>query len=165
MVTVETISIVFTGLSVSLAAFYYISTLRNAQRTQQLQLETRQAQLFMQIYNRFSTSDFYSKWQDFRFWEWDNYDEFMEKYGPIANFEKWIQVNSIGAFLEGIGVLVKRKLIDPALVDDLMFSVVEDFWNRMELTMEEYRDRTGRRSFKWIELLYNEIKSIKEESV
>ena len=47
MVTVETISIVFTGLSISLAAFYYISTLRNAQRTQQMQLETRQAQLFM----------------------------------------------------------------------------------------------------------------------
>jgi len=34
MVTVETVSIVFTGLSISLAAFYYISTLRNAQRNQ-----------------------------------------------------------------------------------------------------------------------------------
>jgi hypothetical protein len=40
---------VFTGLSVSLAAFYYINTLRNAQRTQEMQLENRQVQIFMQI--------------------------------------------------------------------------------------------------------------------
>ncbi|MCW4020706.1 MAG: hypothetical protein NWF14_05720 [Candidatus Bathyarchaeota archaeon] len=39
MVSVETISIVFTGLSVSLAAFYYISTLRNANRMRELTLE------------------------------------------------------------------------------------------------------------------------------
>jgi hypothetical protein len=58
MVSVETISIVFTGLSVSLAAFYYISTLRNAQKTQQIQLETRLAQMFMGIYNQFHSVNF-----------------------------------------------------------------------------------------------------------
>ena len=31
---------------------YYIAIMRNNQRTQQMQLETRQAQLFMQLYNR-----------------------------------------------------------------------------------------------------------------
>jgi hypothetical protein len=162
-ITLQTIGILLTGLTVSIAAIYYTLTLRYTRRNQELQLETRQAQLFMQIYDRFSTSEFYGKWQDFRFWEWDDYDEFMEKYGPSNNFDKWIQVNSFGAFLEGIGVLVKRKLIDPTLVDDLMSAVIEDFWIKMGPVVEEYKERTGRRSFEWIELLYNEIKPLTEE--
>ena len=32
--------------------FYYVMTLRNQQKNQQLALETRQAQLFMNIYDR-----------------------------------------------------------------------------------------------------------------
>lgn len=47
MIDYQTISVVFTGISVSLAAFYYINTLRNAQRNQKLTLETRRAQMFM----------------------------------------------------------------------------------------------------------------------
>ena len=51
MVDFQTISIVFTGLSISKAAFYYISALRNSRMTQEHALETRQAQLYMQIYS------------------------------------------------------------------------------------------------------------------
>ena len=56
MVTVETVSIVFTALSISLAAFYYINTLRNTQRNQQLAMETRKAQHYMQMRARAPTS-------------------------------------------------------------------------------------------------------------
>jgi len=41
IVAIETIPIVFTGISISLAAFYYINNLRNNQRNQQMQLEPR----------------------------------------------------------------------------------------------------------------------------
>jgi len=37
---------------------YYVLTVRSSQRTQRQQLETRQAQLFMQLYRLYDTKDF-----------------------------------------------------------------------------------------------------------
>ena len=51
MVDVQTLSIVFAGLSIGLAAIYYMMTLRNQDRT-------RQTQLFMQIYDRYMDKEF-----------------------------------------------------------------------------------------------------------
>ncbi len=135
VVTVETISIVFTGLSVSLAAFYYISTLRNAQRTQQLTLETRQAQLFMQIYDRWSSREITEMEFEFRNWEWDEYDDFERKYSDI----KSTSLRAVlGKYYEGIGVLIKRGLIDPTLVDDLMSSAILNYWEKWGPVVEEW---------------------------
>jgi len=36
---------------------YYVMTVRNSQRMQQMTLETRQAQLFMQVYDRWASRD------------------------------------------------------------------------------------------------------------
>jgi hypothetical protein len=45
-------------MGILVGVFYYVMTIRANQRNQQLQLETRQAQLFMQPYNRWSDPDF-----------------------------------------------------------------------------------------------------------
>ena len=37
---------------------YYVLTVRNAQRNQQHQLETRQAQLFMNVFNTFASKEY-----------------------------------------------------------------------------------------------------------
>jgi hypothetical protein len=163
MVSIETISIVFTGLSVSLAAFYYISTLRNAQRTQQLQLETRQAQLFMQIYQQFISKDFKLSYLDIiNNWSWDDFDDFIRKYvADIENNSKW---DIVGSFFEGIGVLVKRGLVNPALVDDLMSGHTLMSWEKMEPVYLEIRRRWNWPQIaEWWEYLYNEIKAIASE--
>ena len=67
----QTVSIVFTGISVSLAAFYYIMTLRNTQKNQELArktqehaLETRRTQLLMQIYQELSSEDSMRRYAD-----------------------------------------------------------------------------------------------------
>ena len=52
-VTIQTLGILLTGFSVSLAAVYYTMTLRN-------QTETRQAQLFMQLFQLFNSKDWLS---------------------------------------------------------------------------------------------------------
>jgi hypothetical protein len=163
MVSIETFSIVFTGLSVSLAAFYYISTLRNAQRTQQLQLETRQAQLFMQIYQQFISKDFKLSYLDIiNNWSWDDFDDFIRKYvADIENNSKW---DIVGSFFEGIGVLVKRGLVNPALVDDLMSGHTLMSWEKMEPVYLEIRRRWNWPQIaEWWEYLYNEIKAIASE--
>jgi len=105
MVDYSTLSIVFTGLSISIAAFYYISTLRNTRRNQELTLraqeqavETRQAQLFMEMYRDFKRSDIQQAYNDIVFvWNWDNPEDFDEKYGRRNNceeFHKYIGVDA-----------------------------------------------------------------------
>jgi len=53
MVSFEFIALVFTGLSITASLFYYANVLSNTNKTQKMQLETRQAQLFMQLVNRY----------------------------------------------------------------------------------------------------------------
>lgn len=160
MVDYQTISIVFTGLSISLAAFYYISTLRNTQRNQQLQLETRQAQLFMQIYNHWYNTDFWKNWDNVMDFEFKDYDEYYEKITPEISYSS----RSLFAFFEGLGVLVKRELITPSFIDDLMSALVINFWEKMRPVYTEYRVRRNAPMVaEWIEYLYNTIKPIMED--
>ena len=41
-------------VGILMGIFYYIMTLNNTRKNQEMQLETRQAQLFMQIVNQFT---------------------------------------------------------------------------------------------------------------
>lgn len=119
MVTVETFSIVFTGLSISLAAFYYISTLRNAQRSRELSLraqeqalETRKLQLFLQQYQRVASMELQRIANELLEWGWDDFDDFSEKYGPETNplkFAEWLEY----MLLHDVrGILLKENFVD-----------------------------------------------------
>ena len=119
MVDYSTLSIIFTGLSISIAAFYYISTLRNTKKNQELQLETRQTQLFMHFNDKFeSRRDVWNEIKDE--WSWNDYDDFMRKYGPESNAEEWMKFLSIAGLFEQIGVLAKHGSVDVKLIYDLM---------------------------------------------
>ena len=172
MVTVETVSIVFTGLSISLAAFYYISTLRNAQRNQQLTLraqeltlETRQAQLFMQLYDVFMSTDFHKNyWDIIDNWEFSDFEEYMEKYGAKTNLDAFVKRGSVGSYFEGMGVMVKRKLIDASLVDDLISGLIIRWWEKMEPIMDDAREKMNYPQLaEWTEYLYGEIMAVAEK--
>jgi hypothetical protein len=43
------------------------------------------------------------------------YHDYQKKYG-------WAEALEVGTFFEGIGILLKRKLIDTELVDDMFTS-------------------------------------------
>jgi hypothetical protein len=99
-VTLQTIGILLTGVSVSIAAVYYTLTLRNTN-------QTRQAQLFMQIYSRFDDPDWMINWaQVVRQWKWTDYEDWYSKYSPEMDIVASAQYGSVAAYFEGIGVLV-----------------------------------------------------------
>jgi hypothetical protein len=82
LVDVQTIGVLVTAASVSVAAIYYIMTLRTQQANMKTTLETRQAQLLMQIYNRVSNRDFARDWAEINyFWKWNDNKEYWKKYG------------------------------------------------------------------------------------
>jgi hypothetical protein len=163
MVEIETISIVFTGLSISLAAFYYISTLRNTRKNQELQLETRQAQLFMPIYSTYQSEDHIKAFSEVMQWEWEDYDDYMAKYGSEVNPEAYLMYRKVFGFLEGLGVLVRRGLIDPSLVDDLMSGAILSYWEKFEpIFVERRRQLNWPQVAEQIEYLYYQVRPIAE---
>ena len=142
---------------------YYVLTVRNAQRNQQHQLETRQAQLFMPIYSTSYSEEHIKALEEVRQWEWEDYDDYMAKYGSEANPEAYMMYRKLFGYLEGLGVLVRRGLIDPSLVDDLMSGFIIRFWEKFEPYFVERRRRLN-----WpqvgeqIEYLYNQVQPIAE---
>ncbi len=150
-------------VSIMVGIAYYVMSLRNQEKTQRQTLETRQAQLFMQIYLTFTNPSFQQAYNEIKKWTYENLDDFDKNYGYDVNPESYKYHSSLSFFFEGVGVLVMRKLIDPALVDDLMSGPVIAYWEKMKPYYVEYRTR-----FDWpqigeyIEYLYNNIKPIAE---
>ena len=136
---------------------YYILTVRNQNRT-------RQAQLFMQIFSRQYEIDQRRSIHLIQSMEYDGFDDFMDKYGIENNPDAWLRMSSLGTYFEGVGVLVKRKLVDPTMVDDLMSGRIVDYWETIGPMTLEYRKRTGDyEAYEHVEYLYNVIKSIQDK--
>jgi hypothetical protein len=163
VLSVETISIVFTGLSISLAAFYYISTLRNAQRNQQLQLETRQAQLFLQLYNRYRDDtrelDIAKSFLEV---EIESFNDLIRLLETDKDFHKTLDV--LGGFYEGIGVMVKEGYMPVRLVALQWAGITKRFWEKLKPFMSDLREYRGfPRGWSETEYLYNELMKYLEE--
>jgi hypothetical protein len=163
--TIQTISIVFTGISISLAAFYYINTLRNTRKNQQLTLETRQAQLFMSLYETHRSPELRKLYTRVRDREWTDFEDWQKKYGPENNPDASIEYQSLMNFFDGVGLLVKRGLIDISLVHDLMFISTNRIWNLHKSVIYNVRISSGYPSlWEHFEYLSNELIKYHEEN-
>jgi len=87
---------------VLIAAIYYIVNMRTT-------LQTRQAQLFMQLYDRW-TFDIGEKFWDFLDDEMKTAEEYMEKLSKDKEFRK--RTSILSRYHEGVGVLVRFGLLD-----------------------------------------------------
>jgi hypothetical protein len=161
MIELGTIRDLVAIASFIIALSYYVLNIRN-------QRETRQTQLFMQLYDTYSSHEFRKRHSAMINLQYINYEDFMEKYGSENNPEEWTSWLSIGAFFNGIGVLVKRGKIDIALVEELLANAVFIAWVRMKPIIMGWRTRDHEykgvgRSTKYpflhgFEYLYTELK-------
>jgi hypothetical protein len=140
-----------------------LQQLRDIKNTREIELETRQAQLFMQIFGRHFERETRENMTFVDRLQYENYDDFTEKYG-LENNPDYLKLSSLATYYEGIGVFVKRNLIDPTMVDDLMSGPIIRFWEKMSKYIEELRTRTGHfESLEHVEYLYNVIKGIRDK--
>jgi hypothetical protein len=157
--TLQTIGILLTGLTVSIAAIYYTLTLRYTRRNQDLQLETRQAQLFQHVYDNWMSPELSDDWRMIRPFEFKDYDHFFTFWETYTDGtpEHRAMGNLIG-YYEGIGVYVKEGLINIRLVALLMTGMTTIFYRKFLPYAERYRKETG---YDWFvietEYLYNEL--------
>ena len=111
MVDLQTFLNYIAMISIPVGVTYHIMTLYNTRRNQKLTLETRQAQLFMQLYQRTINEEANRRWSKQMFYQWDDYDDFENKYGQNSEdlttilHTTWQQFN-------GVGLLLRRGLID-----------------------------------------------------
>ena len=160
----QTISILLAGLSIAASIVYYASVLRNANKTQQVQLETRQAQLFLNIFNVYASKQFQKDREELMLlWKWADYDDFFGKYGPDVDPDAHAIWDSTCTWLEGLGVLVKRELIDPELVYDIMYGFIINFWEKHLPIFTVFREQWGDKMYEDLEALYHKMRSLAEK--
>ena len=169
MIDLQTVLTYLTLISVPVGVFYHIMTLNNTRKNQELTLksqqlatETRQTQLFMQIYSRWTDTTFNENYFNLIDREWKDFDDWMAKYGDQVKIRA--SNRAIDQYFEGIGVLVHRGLIDISLVDDLMSSLLISFWDKRSPLVNEARERYGSpQIMEWTEYLYNQVMEIAVE--
>jgi hypothetical protein len=173
MVDVQTIGVLVTAASVSVAAIYYAFTLRINMKNQELSLktqeltlksqqqadETRQAQLFMQVFSRFHDLEFWRIYSTVMSREWKSYDDWS-KDGLDSTVSS--MRNSLFCYFEGIGVLVSKGLLSSRLVEDILGGTIVMFWVKQGDYIREFRVRAGYPMFcEYLEFLYEEIMKLR----
>ena len=143
-------------LGLLVGIFYYIMTLRNQQKNQQLALETRQAQLFMNTYQEYNTPEFRKAMDTYFNLSYKDYDEYDLKYR--SDLETHVQIEKVSSYMEGLGVLVREGYIGIRLIAlhtsaDIMFT-----WEKIKPMVYEYRKRNDYpRYYIEFEYLYNTL--------
>jgi hypothetical protein len=121
--------------------------------------ETRQAQLFMQIYNHLRDEKFQNYLIELRQWDRITYDEIQEMHDKNPDLpEMMAKMNYVTSFFEGVGVLVDEGFLDIKLVFNLMATFLFNYWINMRPLVNEFRTRANRPEiWRHTEFLYQEL--------
>ena len=150
MVDIQTVSIVIASASVVAGIIYYSLQIRH-------QTKARQTDLVIRLYTTFGGKEMREAWEKITTRECRDFTTYKRKYGLS-------EINEVGWFFEGVGVLLRRKLINIALVDDLFSSPIKVSWERIKPVAEGERKQFARpQIWEWWEYLYNEMQKREQQ--
>jgi hypothetical protein len=161
MVDAETISIVFAGLSIGIAAAYYVLNLRRVERQ-------RQTQLLLQMAVLQSSAEKYSAFHELFQYQWDDYEDFERKYGSSADADLAARRTSIFSLFNVFGLMLKEKVIDRRLLFDYGASGFIGLWEKFKPIVEVNRETSPARRhlYAGFEYLHDElVKEAKERGI
>lgn len=154
MASFEFLAVIVSVLGLAVSITYYAMVLRNQNRT-------RQAQLFMQIFNRFNETEFLEAWDKWFTLEYSSAEEGLRVFEDLENIRLR---RKLGAFFEGVGVLVREDLVDIRIVANLMAGIVHQFWMTIMPYIDEWREAYNHpRMMSETEYLYNALKKYSED--
>jgi hypothetical protein len=158
-----------TGILVGIV--YYITIMRNQQRTRELALkaqehatETRQTQIFMRLFEQLNNAVTYASWAELVNMEIED-EEYLQKYDSSVNpihFGKrahlWFTFNTIGELL--LMGIVKPELIHRLTIPPMVITM----WEGWEHIIKATRVRENSPEL-WngFEHLYNEMIRLRKE--
>ena len=105
MIDVQTIGIIFTAVSVTIAATYYILTVRINQRNSRISLTNSIMQTML-------SEEAQRRWIEVMNMEWKDYDDFERKYGSDDNPDNYAKRMSVWSSCDMLGHLLKKNVAD-----------------------------------------------------
>ncbi len=189
MSEIQTLIGYMTPISLTIGVFYYIMTIRTNQKNQEISLknqeltlqsqeltrkaqeqalETRQAQLFMNIYNQsFANQEWLDAYTKVMRTHWESYEEYMQKqdWNSDESDSEFIRAaNLVYCFYEGLGVFVKEGLVDIRMIALTMTWMTRTLWEKIAPIIYESRKRMNYpRMLSEFEYLYDELMKYIEE--
>jgi hypothetical protein len=133
---IEFLPLVLTGLGLTASIVYYANVLRNANKT-------RRTQMLMELYQAYRDPQFALAWGEMMNQEYTDFEDFWQKYGSETNREAWNSWQSVARVFNGIGVLLRRGMIDIDLVEELLANIVFISWYKMGLIVIGFRELTA----------------------
>ena len=157
MVDAQTIGVLVTGTSVTVAAIYYMFTLRMNMRTQQLALKaqeqnlgTRQAQLLLGLSQTWSSEQWQENYAKMDSWKLDSVDDY---YAIFKDPEKQSVHMSVFGSFETMGVLLHEDLIDIRILARMIGGFYRVMWEKWGPFIDEsWKTMPNKRG--WIEAKY-----------
>ena len=156
MVDITEISAMVAAAGVLVGVVYYILDLRH-------QNKVRQTDLIMRLHSHSGSKEMVEAVHMFMNTEYENYEEFVEKYGSVLSKEQvGIAFGMIATFYEGIGILVHKKLADVDLISELF--PAQAIWMKIKPLTEGARKQYANPSLlEWFEYLANEIQKREQQ--
>jgi len=157
MLDIPSISAIVAATGVMIGVIFATLQLRNL-------VKTRQTDLVVRLYSTFGSREFQEAWVETLRMEFKDYNDYLKKYGATSEKPIYTSVNMVAAFFEGMGILLRRKLIDISLVDDLQSSDIILTWHKMKPIVEGWRKHFNRPQIsEWFEYLYNEMRKREQQ--
>jgi len=152
MLDIPSISSIVAAAGVLVGVVFAVLQLRDLMRT-------RQTDLVMRLYSIFGSKEFQEAWVETLRLDFKDYHEYLKKYGATSEKPVYTSVNMVAAFFEGIGILLRRRFVDIALIDDLFSSDIVITWRKMKSLVEGWRKQFNRPQIsEYFEYLYNEMR-------
>lgn len=160
----QTVSVMSVATAAVIGVRSYINSNKRAEEARKRELETRQAQMFMGIFQTTTTKEFLTDSEELiHIWNWKDYEDYDAKYGEINNLEGNGKLSYILSFFNGVGVLVQKGLIDSELIYDMKRIAIIDVWEKFSPIVREWRTRySAPQIFGGYEFLYDELKRIRD---
>ncbi len=150
---------------------YYITIMRSQQRTreyalnaQEHALETRQTQVFMQIYQQLNSEESYRTYMELMNLEIMDNEEYLKKYDSSVNPAHFAKRASIWYSYNTIGELLRMGIVEPELLHRLTLGpLVIMMWEKWEHIIRETREREKLPDvWEGFEYLYKEMKKLRD---
>jgi hypothetical protein len=132
MIDIQSVLTYLTLISVPVGVFYHILTLWNAQKS-------RRTQILLELYQTMSNPENNRLLWEFLSMEWEDYDDFMEKYSPQTNPDHANKRQAFWSQYDGLGMLVKNNVVDIETVYRARGSHIIMIWFKFESIIRQLR--------------------------
>ena len=132
MVSIEAIALVLTGLGLTASIIYYANIIQNANKA-------RQTHQYMEIFQSKHDLEGYKSGFFIMNMKWTDFNDYMAKYSIETNPEAAAIVESQTSYMEGLGIMVKQKMVDIETVFQMIGTKVILYWFILESMLKEFR--------------------------